>query len=249
MISRTKAKFIKSLQIKKYRQKEQAFFVEGAKSVLELINADFDIIMLLGTHNFLQNYHHHFIDRSIDVLEVSPQDLVKLGTFKSNQEALAVAKAKPNVPLALNQRLTLVLDDIRDPGNLGTIIRVADWYGIHELVVSNTSADLYNPKVLNASMGSFLRVNLFYADLSEFLPAQSQKHIMGAYLEGENIRQVKPQPHSIVVIGNEARGIDTSLQPWIQTRITIPGKGQAESLNAAVATAVICENLLYPRKL
>jgi TrmH family RNA methyltransferase len=140
----------------------------------------------------------------------------------------------------------LALDDIRDPGNLGTIIRTADWYGIHQIVASSETADFYNAKVISATMGSFTRVSLFYTDLDAWLPTIPGRRF-GTYLDGQDVHQVDFASGGIVVIGNEARGISGTVTRWITDRITIPRYGQAESLNAAIATAVICDNIRRKR--
>ena len=153
---------------------------------------------------------------------------------------------KPNNAISVSdQEFVLVLDDIRDPGNLGTIIRTADWYGIHKIVASVETADFYNPKVISATMGSFTRVSIFYTDLPQYLSGIKHR-IFGAFLNGKNIHEVSFAPGGLVVIGNESRGISATLNSYITDKITIPRYGEAESLNAAIATAIICDNLRRP---
>lgn len=137
----------------------------------------------------------------------------------------------------------LVLDDIRDPGNLGTIIRLADWYGIKNIICSETTAEFYNPKVISASMGSIFRINLYRRDLKEFLSENKNRKIYGALLEGTNVHQVTFEADGLLVIGNESHGIQKELIPLISYTVTIPKIGHAESLNAAMATAIICDNV------
>jgi RNA methyltransferase, TrmH family len=240
MLSKANIKFIKSLQVKKYRKQEQCFVVEGAKSVLELLSSDFEVVQVLGTHDFLSGLKQ---DPAGDVIAVSEADLQGLGEFQTNSAALAIARMKPNHAIHVSDReFALVLDDIRDPGNLGTIIRTADWYGIHKVIASLETADLYNPKVVSATMGSFTRVNIFYTDLAEYL-AGTQHQVFGAYLNGQNIHQVNFPAGGLIVIGNESRGISANLEKYVTGRITIPRYGHAESLNAAIATAIICDNV------
>jgi RNA methyltransferase, TrmH family len=240
MLSKANAKFIKSLQVKKYRKQEQCFMIEGAKSVLELLRSDFEVVQVLGTRDFLESIRH---SAAGELIEVSDAELQGLGEFQTNNSALAVARMKPNNTINVaDQEFALVLDDIRDPGNLGTIIRTADWYGIHKIIASAETADFYNPKVISATMGSFTRVNVFYTELPQYL-AGVQHKVFGAFLDGKNIHEVSFASGGLVVIGNESRGISPALDTYITDKITIPRYGEAESLNAAIATAIICDNL------
>lgn len=136
--------------------------------------------------------------------------------------------------------LVLMLDDIRDPGNMGTLIRIADWFGIRKLICSESSVELYNPKVIQATMGSLLRTNIFYAPLPEVLDAVKPVTVYGALLEGRNIYRENLKPEGILLLGNESRGISNPLIPFITNPVSIPGFGQAESLNVAVAAGIIC---------
>ncbi|HEY0651687.1 MAG TPA: RNA methyltransferase [Chryseosolibacter sp.] len=244
MLSKADIRYIKSLQVKKYRKQEQCFIVEGAKSVQELLQSDFHVVTLLGTPDFLTT-----IDPKINarVEEVSEKDLEGLGEFQTSNSAVAVARMKPNRPvMLLDHQYALVLDDIRDPGNLGTIIRTADWYGINSIIASSETADFYNPKVINSTMGSFTRASIYYTDLVSFLDSVKGRPIYGAYLEGQNIYKTKFAAGGFIVIGNESRGINGVLEKYISQKITIPRVGKAESLNAAIATAVILDNLRRP---
>jgi TrmH family RNA methyltransferase len=240
MLSKANIKFIKSLQVKKYRKQEQCFLVEGAKSVLELLSSDFEIVKILGTSEFLAGIQRR---TSAEIIEVRENELDGLGQFQSNNSALAVVKMKPNLAFTISpQEYALVLDDLRDPGNLGTIIRTADWYGINKIIASDETADVYNPKVITSTMGSFARVKVFYTRLQEYLPAV-KANIYGAYLEGSNVHHTKFAAGGLVVIGSESHGISENLQRYITDKITIPGFGKAESLNAAIAAAVIMDNI------
>lgn len=243
MISRSKAKFIKSLQLKKFRKLENAFIVEGAKNVLELLNADYQVLILAATSDFLKEYENRIDTGSYAVYEVTEKELVALGTLKTNREALAVArmKADNSDPAGLDEMI-LALDDIRDPGNLGALLRVADWYGIKQIVASETSTDMYNPKTLQASMGSFTRVNVYYTDLGSFFKTHPVAPVYGAFMEGEDVSQVEFKKTGVILIGNESNGIREELRPYIHKFITIKRFGGAESLNAAAAAAVICDN-------
>jgi RNA methyltransferase, TrmH family len=244
MLSKADIRYIKSLQVKKYRKQEQCFIVEGAKSVQELLQSDFHVVTLLGTADFLASIQ---FETSFRVEEVSEKDLEGLGDFQTSNSAVAIARMKPNKQLSLPDKdYALVLDDIRDPGNLGTIIRTADWYGINNVIASAETADFYNPKVINSTMGSFTRTNIFYTDLHQFFDSIKGQAVYGAYLEGQNIYKTQFANGGFIVIGNESRGINESLEKYISQKITIPRVGQAESLNAAIATAIILDNLRRP---
>lgn len=243
MLSKNTLKFIKSLQQKKFRKEEQAFFVEGSKNVTELLQSDFEVTHLLFTEKFAREYHQFFPDSSVSLYEVSQKELEGAGTFQSNDSALAVAKIKDNKTFDIkSNEWAIALDDVRDPGNLGTIIRIADWYGINKLLISLESADIYNPKVLHASMGSFTRVEFYYTDLEAYF-SKGDHAIYGAFLEGENIYDVNFGQGGIILMGNESNGISQEIGSLVNKKISIPKYGHAESLNVAIATSIICDNI------
>jgi TrmH family RNA methyltransferase len=243
MISQKWSKLIRSLQQKKYRKAEQLFFVEGEKAVLELLASGWQVEAVFGTDNFLQRYPQQLKTAAL-VQQCSSDELVKVGTFSSNDAALAVVKMPaPSDFMPPSHGFVLVLDQINDPGNLGTIIRIADWYGIKHIVCSLDTADCYNPKVIAAAKGSFLRVQLHYQPLQPLL-AQATLPVYGAYLGGESVHQLElEQAGGFIVLGNEANGISAELEQVISRKITIPAFGDAESLNVGIAAAVICDNL------
>jgi RNA methyltransferase, TrmH family len=237
MLSKAKIKFIKSLQIKKYRKQEQCFIVEGAKSVRELLNSDFEVKTLLATKPFLSSVS---IDPLIEVIEVNTKDLEGLGEFQTNESALAVGRLMANEPISLaNDEFALVLDDIRDPGNLGAIIRTSDWFGLNKIIASNETADFYNQKVISATMGSFTRVKIYYTDLQQFL-STARKPVFGTYLNGTAIQKVDFGTGGLILIGNESNGIHAELEKFVTCPVTIPRIGEAESLNAAIAAGILC---------
>lgn len=242
MLTKNNTKFIKSLQLKKYRQKEQLFLVEGAKITLELLNSPYKIHTLILSEVFFKSNQPLITQKVAEPIIVSQKILEAISTFKTNDSALAVVQIPPMLNIS-NTGFQIVLDDIRDPGNLGTIIRLADWYGISDIICSETTAEFYNPKVISASMGSIFRINLFRRDLKEFLSENKQRKIYGALLEGKNVHQVKFEANGLLVIGNESHGIHPELISLITDSVTIPKIGQAESLNAAMATAIICDNV------
>ena len=228
------------MQVKKYRKQEQCFLIEGAKSVEELLASDFEVVKLIGTADFISSLK---VPARGEVVEVNESALEGLGEFQTNRSALAIARLKPNTPVAVSaDEYGLILDDIRDPGNFGTIIRTADWYGIHKIIVSGETADFYNPKVISSTMGSFTRVKIYYTDLPAYLSA-TELPVYGAFLNGSNVHDIRFAPAGLIVIGSESHGISGALQPLITEKITIPRYGHAESLNAGIATAVICDNL------
>ncbi|EON75953.1 RNA methyltransferase, TrmH family [Lunatimonas lonarensis] len=242
MLSKNTLKFIKSLHQKKIRKEHQSFFVEGAKNVTELIYSDFEITHLLFTAEYAEVNKEVLQLASGSHYEVSESVLADIGSFQTNRGALAVAKMKPSLSIEAEPgELLLALDDVRDPGNLGTIIRIADWYGIRKIWLSLQSADCYNPKVLHASMGSFTRVQMQYVDLAVKLKQQSLP-VFGAFLDGQNIHGMQLRMEGILVMGNESNGISREVEALIGQRLRIPAFGNAESLNVAIATAVICDN-------
>lgn len=229
------------MQVKKYRLAEQCFIVQGAKAVQETLDSEFQVLMLYGTETFLQGVKS--ARRAKEVAEVSEKELTALGSVEVNQAALAVVRMKPRrEPELLKDRFTLVLDDIRDPGNLGTMIRTADWYGIRTILASPETTDVYGPKVINATMGSFLRVDVHYANLEPIL-ARKLYPVFGTFLDGENVHQADFGKQGLIVIGNESRGISPGVEKWVTRRMTIPRIGRAESLNASVATAIVLDNI------
>tara|TARA_R110002126_G_scaffold75469_3_gene188313 strand:- start:4495 stop:5241 length:747 start_codon:yes stop_codon:yes gene_type:complete len=243
MISSKWAKLIKSLHLKKYRKAEQMFFVEGEKAVLEVLASGWPVRALFATDAFIKQ-HPQTANATGLLQQCSSEELVKVGTFSSNDAALAVVDIPQWPAFSANAASwTLVLDNINDPGNLGTIIRIADWYGIKHILCSPDTADCYNPKAIAAAKGSFLRVQLHYLPLAEAL-AHANMPVYGAYLGGDNVHQLTlEQAGGYIVLGNEANGISEELEQVISRKITIPAFGGAESLNVGIAAAVICDNL------
>lgn len=241
MLSKRESKYFKSLQLKKYRQAEELFLVEGAKGVEEVLNSSFEVSFLLATPEFIKTLTSVQLARVGQLIEVKETDLVQVGTFKTNSSGIAIVKMPVQKPIqTINDTLVLALDSVNDPGNLGTIIRIADWYGIKSIVCSKDTAELYNPKVINSTMGSFTRVDVYYADLKEYL-SQSEREVYGALLEGSSIYDTQLQ-EGIILMGSESHGISEELRPLVTQPIKIPGRGGAESLNVAVATAVVLDN-------
>jgi TrmH family RNA methyltransferase len=242
MLSKNTVKFIKSLHQKKYRIESGRFFVEGEKSVLEVLQSDFVVDTLVVTEGFESRHAKILASFKGQLIPATQHQLEDLGQFQSNDSALAVVQMKNNAPFVPEgESLILALDDVRDPGNLGTIIRLADWYGINKLVFSVQTAEFYNPKVIQSTMGSFTRVKFFYADLTTVFE-QWKLPVYGAFLGGQSIHELQNPSPGILLMGNESKGISRSLEPYVSKRVTIPGFGHAESLNVAIATAILCDN-------
>lgn len=244
MLSNKRKKEILSLKQKKFRQKYSQFLVEGEKSVCELYSSNFIISEILATKLFVENNKTN-IDLS-KVLIISEKEMNSLSLFETPPGIIAVSNFKDNI-LNINNlynKITLVLDGISDPGNLGTIIRIADWYGIENIICSTNSVDFYNPKTINSTMGSFTRVNIFYENLIEILKETKIKKY-ACVMYGKSIQEIDNTEESIIIIGNESNGISTELLKLSDYKITIPRKGKAESLNAAIAAAIVCHKFSF----
>ena len=244
MISKNRIKHIQSLHLKKNRDKEAVFIIEGIKLVSEfLMDETVEMLELYATIDFLEKNAGLLANKGIEITEISEEELKKISLQTTPNKVLAIIQKKEsqlNTGL-LNKSTTLFLDDIRDPGNLGTIIRIADWFGIKQVVCSPTSTELYNPKTLQASMGAVLRVNTIYMDFTELLSKAGNIPLYGAVLNGENLYKSNLQ-NGIIIIGNEANGISEAVMEKITHPITIPAASNngSESLNAANACGMIC---------
>lgn len=230
MVSKNQIKRIISLQQKKYRKESGLFFVEGKKVIQELLDSKFVLEELFVTEPLFE----HIPQQTL----ISESDLKKISALTNPNNCLAVFRMPE--PKKINEGgIILALDKIRDPGNLGTIIRLCDWFGITDLVCSEDTVDLYNPKVLQATMGSITRVNVSYVDLNEFL-SQTKLPIFGTFMNETNIYKTQLPQDGIIVMGNEANGISPEIEELITDKITIPRFGNpTESLNVATATAII----------
>jgi TrmH family RNA methyltransferase len=243
MLSKARIKFIKSLQLKKYRKQEQCFTVQGEKSVLETLDSTFRVQELFATADFVERHNQALKRFTETVLVVKENELAALGEYSTNDAALAIVEMPANSPFEIKtDEFALMLDDIRDPGNLGTIIRTADWYGVTKVIASEETADIYNSKVIQSSMGSFTRTRVFYTNLVEFLMG-NKTPVYGTFLNGENVHSFTYGKGGIIVVGNEANGISEAVEKFVTQKITIPQYGKAESLNAAIATAVVLDNI------
>ena len=234
MFSKSQIKLIKSLSQKKFRIKEELFVIEGKKGIFELLDSQLKLHSLYTTEDIFEAPG----ERSVFISEA---ELKKISNLSTPQTALAVFHIpKQGKPEA--KGLQVALDEIKDPGNLGTIIRMCDWFGIEQLICSHGTVDCYNPKVVQATMGSIARVQIHYVDLPEFL-AEANKNtpVFGAFLEGENVYTQSLSAEGIVVMGNEANGISSEIEKLVTQKLAIPQFGSSqktESLNVATATAI-----------
>lgn len=242
MLSKNTVKFIKSLHQKKFRNLENRFLVEGEKSVLEVIKSSFFVETLVATSDFIERNHLTLKNFSGQFHEVTQKQLENIGTYQSNKDALVVVEKKKDLPFDPKPNEFLIaLDDVKDPGNLGTILRIADWYGISHVLLSPESAEVYNPKVIQSSMGSFTRVTWAYEPLGDAF-SRWNVPVYGAYLEGENVHEMQSLAPGVLLMGNESKGISKDIAKLVTKKVNIPGFGETESLNVAVATAILTDN-------
>lgn len=244
MLVKQKIKDIQTLGQKKFREQEGLFIAEGPKLVKELLEEDaITVKEVYALKEWVNN--NPVLPANIIITEVSEQELEKISLLTTPNQVVAIVQQfdKGNTITAKDQ-ITLALDTLQDPGNLGTIIRIADWFGIKQIVCSLDSADMYNPKVVQSTMGSIARVKVIYTDLKEWLLTQKNIPVYAASLNGVNIADVKKINEGIIIIGNESKGISDEIMKLANVGITIPSKGKAESLNAAVATGIILSHIL-----
>ena len=233
MVGKNQIKLITSLHQKKYRQRHGLFIAEGEKVIGELLAGGFEAEWLFETEPVL-------IVPAEKKITIIPDDLRRLSALSAANNCLGVFKMPTSKNLT-SSGLIVALDDIRDPGNLGTIIRLCDWFGVEQIVCSAESADVYNPKCIQATMGSIARVSVNYLDIEEFLK-RSKIPVFGTFMNGENIYTENLPQNAVLVFGNEANGISAGIGKFVEKRITIPRFGKlqmAESLNVAMAAAVV----------
>ena len=237
MVTKSELKYIQSLSDKKVRLETGCFIAEGEKLVGEMIAAGYPLKAVYALDSWESP------DASIEVTRIEAFELEKMSMLQTPNQVLAVAMMPQQVKaLDLGGQLTLVLDGIQDPGNMGTIIRTADWFGITQIVASEDTVDVYNPKVIGATMGSFMRVSVTYKNLQEWMPTVKLP-VYGALLEGENIFTTNAVKEGLLVIGSEGKGIRENILDLITHPVTIPKIGGAESLNAGIAAGVIVAQL------
>jgi TrmH family RNA methyltransferase len=230
-ISKNKIKFLRSLRLKKNRELEQCFLIEGEKMVQEAIQEYPEIVKevyFVKNADITTNFKNSF--------EINSTESEQISGFKTPNKCIALL-AYPTIE-PKEEDFSLVLDQIQDPGNLGTIIRLADWYGLSKIICSIGTVDCFNPKVIQASMGSILRVKITYTNLEEYLK-NTEIPIYGALLNGENVYRTQLPKKAILVMGNEGNGISEPIQKLINHKVTIPKFGEAESLNVSIATSIL----------
>jgi len=241
MLTKAQAKYIQNLGHKKLRENEKVFVAEGPKLVLELlrepalsIQSGYATEAFLSTHPGIEN-----------MVAVSEQELQRISFLSTPNQVVALFH-KPvfSNPSSFKKQVVLMLDTIQDPGNIGSILRTADWFGVKSIICSKDSADIFNPKVVQSTMGSIARVQVLYADLELFIKEQELPPIYATTLKGKSIFDMEPLKEGVILIGNESKGISDELLKHAKETITIPKKGQAESLNAAIATGIILSQLV-----
>ena len=234
MLSKNQIKLITSLQQKKQRIAHQLFFAEGIKVIQELLDSKFELVHLYTTQNDFDQVSN---EKKVVINEV---ELKKITALATQNTCLAVFKIPVGKEID-ESGIILTLDSIRDPGNLGTILRLCDWFGINQLICSKETVDIYNPKVVQATMGSIARVNVNYIDLETFMN-QTNLPVFGTFMDGNNIYKTDLPQEGIIIMGNEANGISPEIEKLIKNRLTIPRFGnlqKTESLNVATATAIV----------
>jgi RNA methyltransferase, TrmH family len=243
MLSKSEISFIKSLHQKKFRKDHHLFLAEGLKSVTEFINSGYLIHTVYYTQALLPKLDK--FSHKIKLVEVTESELGKISTLTTPQDILATIRIPSTTviePESFRNQFTLVLDGIQDPGNLGTIIRTADWFGIRQILCSRDTVEAYNPKVVQATMGSLSRIKLMYGDLEDVLTSVDIPYY-GALLDGESIYEVDFGTEGLIILGNEGKGISEAIRSKITHAVTIPRFGEAESLNVAVSAAIFCSEL------
>jgi len=243
MLSKSQISLLKSLHHKKFRSEHGLFLAEGYKSVKEFIDSAYQIEAIYHTPTIDPNLLK--LSRKMNFNEISLSDLEKISTLKTPQDVIALIKI-PEWPVlsehTLKNKFSIVLDGIQDPGNMGTIIRTADWFGIKHIICSDDTVDVYNPKVVQATMGSVAHVNVYYTGLEAFL-TKIKLPVFGALLDGENIYKTDFGSEGLVIMGNEGNGLRPEIIKMVQHAITIPRVGSAESLNVGIATAIFCSEI------
>jgi TrmH family RNA methyltransferase len=246
MLSKTIVKYIQSLAHKKLRDEHGVFIAEGPKVVAELLlSKKFICKIICGTKIWMDENESLLKNVSAeDKIEISEIELEKISQLQTPNKVVAIFFKNEEPEIHLKNTISLMLDEIQDPGNLGTIIRTADWFGIKNIICSNECVDFYNPKVVQASMGSIARVNIIYTQLEEFIHENKISNIYAATLSGKPLSSFNKLTEGIILIGNESKGVKENLIQLTAGQITIPKRGEAESLNAAVACGIILSHLI-----
>jgi TrmH family RNA methyltransferase len=243
MLSKSQISFVNALHQKKQRKEHGLFIVEGSKSIVEFTQSKYRIHTIFHTSGATPKLGN--LSQDIKLQEITDSELKKISTLTTPHDALAlihILKRTDEGPESFKGKFVIVLDGIQDPGNLGTIIRTADWFGFTEIICSLDTVEVYNPKVVQASMGSLSRINIYYEDLENIL-SDSKMPVFGALLDGKSLYDVKFGNEGYIILGNEGNGISEKAKKFIDTAVTIPRFGNAESLNVAVSAAILCSEL------
>jgi RNA methyltransferase, TrmH family len=247
MITNYQIKFICSLHQKKFRDENQQYIAEGPKIISEIIENNFSVNSIFARKEWIEKNEALLHSKDISAFEVSEKELLRISSLITPNQVLAVLNIPEQKELSDEnlKGIVLALDQISDPGNFGTIIRTADWFGIKTIICSENCVELYNPKVIQASMGSFMRIKIFYTNLEEAMhQCRGKMTVYGACTDGIEIQKAEKNKDSLIIIGNESKGISPCLEKYIQTKITIPAQNifaspHAESLNASIAAALV----------
>ncbi len=246
MLSKNQIKVISALHHKKFRREENLFIAEGEKVVKELLDSGWRVKAVYGTHDFFSRLSDGIIiSKDVEMVLVTEEELKKISMLSTPQHVLAVAEIPvESQDINFETGLKLVLDDISDPGNFGTLIRIAAWFGIGEVICSDHSVECFNPKVVQSAMGALFQVQVFYRDLAEIFSknnATCNLPVYGTVLDGKNIYKEELSKHGFIIVGNESSGINHELMKFVTHKITIPSMGgKIDSLNVAVATGIVC---------
>ena len=254
MLSKSQIKLINSLKQKKYRTKNSLFVAEGEKTVFDLLNSSLNVKTIFCTKKLLQNIN---TNKNVEIIESSKSDLSKISFLKNSSDIVALIKI-PELEINYNElteNISIALDTIQDPGNLGTIIRMADWFGITNIYCSKDTVDLYNPKVVQATMGAIAKVKVHYVDLAEMFSKITDIegfNIYGSFLEGDSIYETNLDNKGIILMGNEGKGISKELEKFVNQKLYIPKFYKeeigSESLNVSVATSIIVSEFIRRNK-
>lgn len=245
MLKKSKIKYIQSLSQKKLREEEGLFIAEGPKIVEEILHApNVETVEIFATGEWIRQNRHWTERLAQKVFEITEDELIRISALQTPNQVLGLFRHPVFPPVETGNRVSLMLDGIQDPGNLGTIVRCADWFGVQQVICSTDCVDVFNSKVVQSTMGSICRVQVIYRDLIKFIRDQPSLDVYAATLNGGDVSRLSPIEQGIILIGNESRGIRAELLETVNHQITIPRKGNAESLNAAVATGIILSHLV-----
>ncbi len=243
MLSKSQISFVSSLHQKKFRKEHGLFLVEGSKSIIEFIESNYSIEEIYSLPEAIAKLNN--TGKKVKITEINANELKKISTLVTPHDSLALIRIPEYnnfQALGFNKKFTLVLDGVQDPGNFGTIIRTADWFGFKEIICSTDTVEAYNPKAVQASMGSLSRMKVYYTELEPLL-RETSVPVFGALLNGHSIYEQAWGNEGFIILGNEGNGVSPAIERWVTKKITIPRFGLAESLNVGISAAIICSEL------